>query len=73
MGGSPDMGGMPEMIEKTVTKKYLEKIDLLDPAMIRDATIGGLRPVRISKNGERQSEWALMRTYSGKPPSLCPT
>jgi hypothetical protein len=73
MNGLPDMGGMPEMIEKTVTKKSLEEISLLDPAMIRDATIGGLRPAMISKNGKRKSEWALVRTYSGKPPSLCPT
>jgi hypothetical protein len=73
MGGLPDVGGMPEMVEVTKTKISLEEIYLLDPAMIRDATIGGLRPARISKNGERKSEWALKRTYSGKPPSLCPT
>jgi hypothetical protein len=74
--GMDPMGGMPEMVDKTVTKKSLEKIYLTDPAMIRDATIGGLRPVQLSKtsdDGKRTSEWALMRTYSGKPPSLCPT
>jgi hypothetical protein len=39
-------------------------LDLREPAIIRDATVGGL--VRLDSG-------AIKRTYSGKPPSACPT
>jgi len=37
---------------------------LREPTIIRDATVGGL--VRLDSG-------AIRRTYSGKPPSACPT
>ncbi len=39
-------------------------LDLREPAIIRDVTVGGL--VRLDSG-------AIRRTYSGKPPSACPT
>ncbi len=39
-------------------------LDLREPAIIRDVTVGGL--VRLDSG-------AIKRTYSGKPPSACPT
>jgi hypothetical protein len=39
-------------------------LDLREPAIIRDVTVGGL--VRLDSG-------AIKRTYSGKPPSTCPT
>ncbi len=39
-------------------------LDLQEPAVIRDVTVGGL--VRLDSG-------AIKRTYSGKPPSACPT
>ncbi len=39
-------------------------LDLREPAIIRDATVGGL--IRLDSG-------AIKRTYSGKPPSACPT
>ncbi|NIP23538.1 MAG: hypothetical protein GWN67_05335 [Phycisphaerae bacterium] len=39
-------------------------LDLREPAVIRDVTVGGL--VRLDSG-------AIKRTYSGKPPSACPT
>ncbi len=55
---------LPKFIKKTVWKTTEETIYLAEPAMIRDATFGGL-----VLNEEKK----LKRTYSGKPPSLCPT
>lgn len=62
-GPPPDMGGFfvppPKMMEKVlVTKEESE------PTLIREVTFGG---VALLACGE------LMRTYTGQPPSMCPT
>jgi hypothetical protein len=62
--GMDPMNGPPILVKKTVKKKSLDPIDLLEPALTRDATIGG-----IVLNETKH----LQRTYTGKPPSLCPT
>jgi hypothetical protein len=59
------MQGPPQFLKKTVVETKEETIFLADPALIRDATFGG-----IVFNEDKQT---LKRTYSGKPPSLCPT
>jgi hypothetical protein len=56
--------GPPQFRKKTVKKITEEAIQLAEPAMIYDATIGG-----IALNEDHK----LKRTYSGKPPALCPT
>jgi hypothetical protein len=62
--GMDPRSGPPRFRKQTVTKITEEIIPLAEPALIRDATIGG-----IVLNEAR----ALKRTYSGTPPSLCPT
>jgi hypothetical protein len=62
--GMNPQGGSPQFRKKTVRKITEETILLAEPAMIFDATIGGL-----ALNEEQK----LKRTYSGKPPALCPT
>ena len=62
--GMDPMGGPPRMRMQTVKVTTEETIQLAEPAMIRDATIGG---IVFNDAGK------LKRTYSGKPPSLCPT
>jgi len=62
-GPPPDMGGFfappPKIMEKVlVTKEEAE------PTLIREVTFGG---VALVASGE------LMRTYTGQPPSMCPT
>ena len=47
-----------------VTEKYVESSEEPEWAIIREVTIGGV--VRLA-NGH------LKRTYSGKPPALCPS
>ena len=47
-----------------VTKKIFITKDELEPALIREVTIGGVALFEAGK---------LKRTYSGKAPSLCPT
>jgi hypothetical protein len=62
--GMDMMNGPPQFVKKTVRKKSEEAIKLAEPALIRDATIGG---IVLNDAGK------LKRTYSGKPPALCPT
>ena len=47
-----------------VTEKYVESSEEWEPTIVWEVTIGGV--VRMA-NGP------LKRTYSGKPPALCPT
>jgi len=54
----------PGLRFETVIKEYLEPRTEPEWAIVRDVTVGGV--VRLA-NGE------LKRTYSGKPPALCPT
>ena len=53
----------PGMKLEKVTEKYVESSEDPEWAIIREVTIGGV--VRLA-NGD------LKRTYSGKPPGLCP-
>ena len=62
--GMNPMGGPPQFRKQTVTITSEETIHLAEPALIRDATIGGIILTAAGK---------LKRTYSGTPPSLCPT
>jgi hypothetical protein len=62
--GARPFGEPPGMKKKTVTQTIEVVILQPEPAMIRDVTIGG---VVLNKSGN------IERTYSGKPPSLCPT
>ena len=54
----------PGMKLQKVTEKYVESSEDPEWAIIREVTIGGV--VRLA-NGD------LKRTYSGKPPALCPS
>jgi hypothetical protein len=54
----------PGMKMEKVTEKYVESIEEPEWAIVREVTFGGV--VRLA-NGE------LKRTYSGKPPALCPS
>jgi hypothetical protein len=58
------MPSLPGIKYETVTETYAEAREEPEWAIVRDVTIGGI--VRLA-NGQ------LKRTYSGKPPSLCPT
>jgi len=51
---------------ETISQQIAEPatIKLPEPGIIRDTTVGGL--VRLDSG-------AIRRTYSGKPPSACPT
>jgi hypothetical protein len=62
-GGMPAFAGPPPQLQK-MKQKILVGNDEPETAIVRDVTIGGL--VLLS-SGE------LKRTYSGAPPSLCPT
>ena len=53
-----------EMTSKKITAKVLEPVVEREGAIVRDVTIGGV--VRLA-------DGRLKRTYSGVPPSLCPT
>ena len=54
----------PELQFETITQTSLVAQDDPERAIVRDVTVGGV--VRLA-NGQ------LQRTYSGKPPALCPT
>jgi hypothetical protein len=54
----------PGMKFETVTEKYVETLEEPEPTIVREVTVGG---VALLANGH------LKRTYSGKPPALCPT
>jgi hypothetical protein len=72
LGGAPGFpgppGGMPAFGAPPPSQKLKQKVlvgnDEPETAIVRDVTIGGL--VLLS-SGE------LKRTYTGAPPSLCPT
>lgn len=69
-GGPPGFGPprfMPPRLPpelRKVTQIVMVGKEATEMAMIRDVTIGGLA---LTDEGE------LKRTYTGKPPSLCPT
>jgi hypothetical protein len=54
----------PELALRTEKRKVLVSYDQSEPVLIRDVTVGG---VVVLASGD------LMRTYSGKLPTLCPT
>ena len=69
--GVPGVGGFPPGVPRpplpfptTVIEKILVATDTSEPRLIREVTFGG---VVLLASGQ------LKRTYSGKPPSLCPT
>ena len=63
------LNGMAAMFQPPLSKKTLdgEPIDVEtvegEPKLVREVTIGGLV----------LSDGVLRRTYSGQPPSMCPT
>ena len=54
----------PPILRKTVRRKVLVTKNEFEPVLMRDVTVGGLT---LLPSGE------LRRTYTGQPPSLCPT
>jgi hypothetical protein len=65
--GGPLPGEKPPMIKKTITVVQPVSLWELEPAIVRDVTVGG---VQLLASGE------IRRTYdssSGKGPALCPT
>jgi hypothetical protein len=61
--GADAFGGPPA--QKAVVKRKVQRsVEVSEPALMREASIGG---VALTASGE------LKRTYSGKAPSLCPT
>ena len=56
--------GLPGMRFEKVTEKFVEAREEPEWVIVREVTVGGV--TRLD-NGQ------LKRTYSGKPPSLCPT
>jgi hypothetical protein len=68
-GSPPDMGGPPDMMPPLppgmgkITEKIIVTEPEPEPKLIREVTFGGV----ILLAGD------IMRTYSGEPPSLCPT
>nr|MBC8877032.1 hypothetical protein [Planctomycetota bacterium] len=69
-GGPPEMGGPPDMMPSLPfgMGKIKEKIIVTEPEpepkLINEVTFGG---VTLLASGD------IMRTYTGEPPSLCPT
>ena len=64
---SPPPHGLPNIPGvrlKKITEDYVELVEDSEPAIVRDVTVGG---IMLLPNGH------LKRTYSGKPPALCPT
>jgi hypothetical protein len=62
-GAMPPFGAPPPELQK-VKQKIFVGTDESEMAIVRDVTIGGLA---LLDSGD------LRRTYSGQPPSLCPT
>jgi hypothetical protein len=62
--GAPDLGGPPQTRKQTVKSTETVLINLSEPTLVRDMTVGG---VALNKS------FKLERTYTGKAPSLCPT
>lgn len=59
---SPD--GSQSFMKKKITRKLMVEKTVAEPDLCREVSIGG---VRLLESGE------LQQTYSGRPPSLCPT
>ena len=55
---------LPNVVFRTVTEKYWEAFPESEWAIAREMTIGG---------STRLADGQLRRTYSGVPPSMCPT
>jgi hypothetical protein len=62
-GPPPGMGGFFAAPTKIIEKVLVTKEEA-EPTLIREVTFGG---VVLMASGE------LMRTYTGQPPSMCPT
>lgn len=62
-GGPPDMMAPPPFLEK-VTETIIVTEPEREFTLIREVTFGG---VTLLASGD------IMRTYTGEPPSLCPT
>jgi hypothetical protein len=62
--GSDPLGNPPLFIKKTVKRVELVTVMEVEPAVMRDASVGG---IEVLASGE------LKRTFSGKGPSLCPS
>ena len=60
----PPMPSPPGLKYEKVTEAYVETVEEPEWAIVREVTIGGI--VRLA-------DGRLKRTYTGKPPSLCPT
>ena len=54
----------PPLVSKLVTLKDQKSVPEFEPALVREVTFGG---VALGESGK------LWRTYTGAPPSLCPT
>jgi hypothetical protein len=67
-GGDPMQNAsgppVPDMKMETVTESYIESQSESEWTIVRETTIGGVA---------RLANGLLKRTYSGKPPALCPT
>lgn len=64
-GSEPDLGAMPGGLErKTIREKILVAQQEPEWKVVREVTVGGLVLL---------ADGMLKRTYSGRPPSLCPT
>jgi len=59
----PFQGALPPFLQ-TINKKVIVTEDESEPTLVREVTFGGVA---------RLSSGILMRTYTGQPPSLCPT
>ena len=70
---SPDEGG-PAFITQTITRTVQVPKTLLEPTLTRELTVGG-----VARVAEADAELfdlepgSLRQTYTGAPPSLCPT
>ena len=62
--GPPGVPNIPGFRFKKIKEDYVDVIVDSEWAIVRDVTVGG---VMLLPNGH------LKRTYSGKPPALCPT
>jgi hypothetical protein len=63
-GAEQGPGGLQDFIKEKRIHKVLEEKIVPEWALCREVSIGG---VKLLESGE------LQQTYSGRPPSLCPT
>jgi hypothetical protein len=62
----------PGVVKQKITAKYWQPHFQPEWVVVRDVTFGGLtRFVDVDKDGKQEVQ--LRRTYTGTPPSLCPT